>query len=227
MLLGAFDNYITELMEADVSLSSGRLTNRCVYNGCRTRRQYIRMWLQLYRKLVEELQNADIQLFQREYFSTILLQAGEMFVREETEVVCHRNLLIRCGEVIVSGREMDDSFRRLLQGYLKIQYDAWVRLKDLFDSYLSVYRGHHLWTGQEIELLELGDALWMFGKVKPVSSGETKRWYFKRLFGYFNLPIPERPCHRLGEIGRRSRPHSFLYWLQGKYRDHWSNQDLK
>lgn len=55
MLLGAFDNYITELMEADVSLSSGRVTNRCVYNGCRTRRQYIRMWLQLYRKLVEEL----------------------------------------------------------------------------------------------------------------------------------------------------------------------------
>ena len=79
MLLGAFDNYITELMEADVSLSSGRVTNRCVYNGCRTRRQYIWMWLQLYRKLVEELQNADIQLFQREYFSTILLQAGEMF----------------------------------------------------------------------------------------------------------------------------------------------------
>ncbi len=145
MLLGAFDNYITELMEADVSLSSGRVTNRCVYNGCRTRRQYIRMWLQLYRKLVEELQNADIQLFQREYFSTILLQAGEMFVWEEAEVVCHRNLLIRCGEVIVSGREMDDSFRRLLQGYLKIQYDAWVRLKDLFDSYLSIYRGHHLW----------------------------------------------------------------------------------
>lgn len=227
MLLKVFDNYIAELMGAEVYLSSGPLADRCVYNRCRSRRQYLKMWIQLYQRLVKELQNGELQSFQQEYFSYMLRHAGTVFVLDGTEVVFHRHLLIHCGGSVIFEKELGESARCILRAYLKIQYDAWIVLGELLDSYLSVYRGYDRWTGQEIELLELGDALWTFEKVRPLVAGETKRLYFKRLFGYFNLPVPERPCHRLGEIGRRERPHSFLFWLQEKYEAYWKRRDLK
>ena len=49
------------------------------------------------------------------------------------------------------------------------------------------------------------------------SMEKTKKQYFRRLFGFFNLPLPDDPCHRLGEISLRARPDLFLSWLRDNY----------
>ena len=81
------------------------------------------------------------------------------------------------------------------------------------------------WTGKEIELLELGDALWTTGYIRPLAKEKTKRLYFRRLFGFFNLPVPDDPCHRLGELGLRGRPDIFLAWLRDRYLSYWEDRE--
>ena len=109
--------------------------------------------------------------------------------------------------------------------FYKIQYSSWLELCRLCESFFSVYPGYYIWTGKEIELLELGDALWTTGYIRPLAKEKTKRLYFRRLFGFFNLPVPDDPCHRLGELGLRGRPDIFLAWLRDRYLSYWEDRE--
>ena len=144
---------------------------------------------------------------------------------EGGEVVSHRNLLVYQNEIPVSPDILNGSSRHLLGSFLQIQYSSWLELCRLCESFFSVYPGYYIWTGKEIELLELGDALWTTGYIRPLAKEKTKRLYFRRLFGFFNLPVPDDPCHRLGELGLRGRPDIFLAWLRDRYLSYWEDRE--
>ena len=148
-----------------------------------------------------------------------------MFIFEGGEVVSHRNLLVYQNEIPVSPDILNGSSRHLIGSFLQIQYSSWLELCRLCESFFSVYPGYYIWTGKEIELLELGDALWTTGYIRPLAKEKTKRLYFRRLFGFFNLPVPDDPCHRLGELGLRGRPDIFLAWLRDRYLSYWEDRE--
>ena len=115
------------------------------------------------------------------YISFKLQEAGRLFIFEGGEVVSHRNLLVYQNEIPVSPDILNGSSRHLLGSFLQIQYSSWLELCRLCESFFSVYPGYYIWTGKEIELLELGDALWTTGYIRPLAKEKTKRLYFRAL----------------------------------------------
>lgn len=206
MSLKAFEKYITELMYAEVFFPAGRAGTACVFNTFRSRKQYISAWLQLSRQVAAELGKAYLCGWERQYVFFRLQQAGKMFICEGQEVVSHYNLLIFYGGTIVDAATLEGQERRLLGAFLRLQYAAWQELCELCNSVLSFYQGDYVWQGNVLELLELGDALWVTGRVCPQNTGKTKRQYLCRLLALFRLPVPEQPCRRLGELAARARP---------------------
>lgn len=212
-------------MYAEVYFSSAEDKLTCHFNHFRSRRQYIYSCLQFSQLVCYELTKTELLRPHQLYVDAKLQETGKMFVFEGGEVVSHCNLLVFRGGNTIAESDLDIQSRRLLMAFLKIQHSAWLGLCRLCESFFSVHRGYYVWQGNEIELLELGDALWIAGNVRPVAGGKTKRLYFKHLFGFFNLPVPDNPCHRLGEIGLRSRPDSFLSRLCEKYLVHWEDKE--
>lgn len=226
MLLKAFDKYITELMYAEVYFPSAGNMRACVFNRFRSRRQYIYSWLQLSQQVLTELNKTGLPCHHWQYVTVRLQEAGKNFISENGRIVLHRNILVyRCG-VAVGVAELDVQSRHILAAYLSVQYSAWVEMCSLCESFFSVYRGNYLWQGKEIELLELCDALWVSERVRPLAAERTKKQYFRRLFGFFNLPLPDDPCHRLGEISLRARPDLFLSWLHDNYLVYWEDREV-
>lgn len=225
MLLKVFNKYITELMYAEVYFTSAGRVPACRFNRFRSRRKYIYSCLEYSRSICNELEQAGLCPYYHRYITLKLQEAGKMFVVENGEVVSHRNILVYLEGDPVPVAGLDIRYRRLLSAFLSLQYSAWVELCHLCESFFSVYRGAYLWQGNEIELLELGDALWGCGYIRPLSAEKTKKIYFRHLFGFFNLPVREDPCHRLGELALRSHPDSFLVRLRDKYRVYWESRE--
>lgn len=173
---------------------------------------------------ISHLQKWLIFVFTALYFA-VLKKLGDLFITENDEIVSHRNLLIYCGGESIAEDELTVSARRLLIAWLKLQYVSWEELYDICATFFSFYRGCYCWQGDEIELLELGDALWVSGKIKPLMAEKTKKQYFRHLFGFFNLPVPAEPCHRLGEIALRRLPDAFLTWLHQHYKQYMERRD--
>lgn len=212
-------------MYAEVCFPSAGTKTTCHFNHFRSRRQYIYSCLQFSQLVLEELHKTELLSLHRQYVDVKLQEVGKMFLLEGDEVISHRHLLVFQDGNAVPGTDLDFQSRQLLSAFLKIQYSAWLELCHLCESFFSVYRGYYLWQGNEIELLELGDALWVSGRIQPLVSEKTKKMYFKRLFGFFNLPLPDAPCHRLGELGLRAHPDSFLSWLRNEYRIYWEERE--
>lgn len=225
MLLKAFDKYMTEFLYVEVYFSSGGRRKMCHFNHFRSRQQYLCFCSHASHLVWEELGMAAAFPADHRYVATKLQEAGEMFVFEGDEIVSHRNILVFQDEIPVSPDMLDASSCRLLRAFLQIQYSAWLELCRLCETVYSVYRGNYAWNGKEIELLELGDALWTAGYIRPLTKEKTKRLYFRRLFGFFNLSVSGDPCHRLGELGVRSRPDTFLSWLRDKYCSYWEDRE--
>lgn len=212
-------------MYAEVYFPPAGAKTACIFNHFRSRRQYIGFYMQFSHLVWEELHKAELLYLHRQYIAFKLQEVGKMFLIEGGEVISHRNLLVFQEGKAVPGYCLDPQSRQLLSAFLKVQYSAWLELCHLCESFFSVYRSCYLWQGNEIELLELGDALWVSGRILPLIPEKTKKMYFRRLFGFFNLPLPDAPCRRLGEIGLRARPDSFLSWLRDKYRLFWEERD--
>lgn len=225
MLLKVFDKYITELMYAEVYFPAAGAKTACNFNHFRSRRQYISSCTQLSHLVWEELHKTELPAQQRQYMAVKLQEVGKMFLIEDDKVVSHRNLLVYQNNKLVPMSDLDPQACQLLSAFLNIQYSAWLELCNFCESCLSVYRGNYLWKGNEIELLELGDALWVSGRIQPLTPEKTKKMYFKRLFGFFNLPVPDDPCRRLGELALRTLPDSFLSWLRDFYRNYREERD--
>ena len=209
--------------EAYFSSAGGRIV--CRFNRFRSRRQYLCFCTHASHEVWEELDRRGLSPPHRRYMFVKLEEAGKMFVFEGNEIASHRNLLIFRDEHPVSVEMLDLSSCRLLRAYLQVQYSAWLELCRFYEAFSPVYRGHYRWGGKEIELFELGDALWAAGYIRPLTEEKTKKLYFRRLFGFFNLPVPDDPCHRIGEFGLRSRPDLFLSLLRDKYRSYWEERE--
>lgn len=226
MVFTAFDKYIAGLMYAEVFFSAGKAGVNCVFNTFRSRKQYINAWLQLSRQVAVELDKTDLCGQERKYIFFRLQQAGKMFICEGQEVVSHYNLLAFCGSIPVRAATLNGPEQLLLRAFLRIQYMAWLELCELCNSALSFYQGHYAWQGNALELLELGDALWVTGRVCPQTAEKSKRQYLRRLLALFHLPVSDQPCRRLGELVGRIRPDAFITWLHEKYRDYWHKREL-
>lgn len=226
MNLKAFDKYITELMYAEIFFPAGRAGATCVFNTFRSRKQYIGAWLQLSRQVVAELGKTDLCSQERQYIFFRLQQTGKMFICEGQEVVSHYNLLVFYGGKSVDAATLERQEQRLLWAFLRLQYTAWLELCELCNSLLAFYQGHYAWQGNVLELLELGDALWVTGRICPQTTGKTKRQYLHRLLALFRLPVPDQPCRRLGELASRARPDTFITWLHEKYHDYWRKREI-
>ena len=226
MDLIAFDKYITELMYAEIFFPAGRAGAACVFNTFRSRKQYIGAWLQLSRQVVAELSKTDLCSQERQYIFFRLQQTGKMFICEGKEVVSHYNLLVFYEGKSIDAAMLEKQEQRLLLAFLRLQYTAWLELCELCNSLLSFYQGHYVWQGNVLELLELGDALWVTGRVCPRTAGKTKRQYLRRLLALFRLPVPDQPCRRLGELASRARPDAFITWLHEKYHDYWRKREI-
>lgn len=212
-------------MYAEVYISSAGVKTLCRFNHFRSRQQYLCFCSHSLYSVWDELNQGGSLSGYRRYISFKLQEAGRLFIFEGGEVVAHRNLLVCQNEIPVTLDILNTSSRYLLRSFLQIQYSSWLELCRLCEAFFSVYRGYYVWAGKEIELLELGDALWTTGYIRPLAKEKTKKLYFRRLFGYFNLPVPDDPCHRLGELGLRARPDNFLAWLQDKYFSYWEDRE--
>ena len=142
-----------------------------------------------------------------------LQQVGKLFICEGQEVVSHSHLLVHRGGMPVHVATLDVHEQMLLRSFLRIQYTAWLELCELCNSVLSFYQGNYVWQGNVLELLELGDALWVTGRVSPQDGEKSKRQYLRRLLALFRFPVPDQPCRRLGELTGRVRPDTFVTWL--------------
>ncbi len=225
MLLKAFDKYITEFLYAEVYFPAAGVKTVCCYNHFRSRRQYLCFCTDAAHSVWEELNKTGIFLLHSKYVNFKLQEAGKMFIFEGEKLVSHRHLLVFQNETPVDPDSLDAASRRLLQSFLQIQYSAWLELCRLCEDFYSVYQGFYAWGGKEIELLELCDALWRSGYIRPLTKGNTKKLYFQHLFVFFNLTAPDDPCRRLGEIGLRARPDAFLSLLRDKYHSYWEEQE--
>ena len=206
MILKAFDNYVTGLMYADIFFPSGRGSTACVFNTFRSRKQYIGAWLQLSRLMAVELGKISLGAQERQSVFFRLQQVGKLFICEGQEVVSHSHLLVHRGGMPVHVATLDVHEQMLLRSFLRIQYTAWLELCELCNSVLSFYQGNYVWQGNVLELLELGDALWVTGRVSPQDGEKSKRQYLRRLLALFRFPVPDQPCRRLGELTGRVRP---------------------
>lgn len=225
MILKAFDNYVTGLMYADIFFPSGRGSTACVFNTFRSRKQYIGAWLQLSRLMAVELGKISLGAQERQSVFFRLQQVGKLFICEGQEVVSHSHLLVHRGGMPVHVATLDVHEQMLLRSLLRIQYTAWLELCELCNSVLSFYQGNYVWQGNVLELLELGDALWVTGRVSPQDGEKSKRQYLRRLLALFRFPVPDQPCRRLGELTGRVRPDTFVTWLHQKYRDYWHKRE--
>lgn len=225
MLLKAFDRYITEFMYAEVYFSSVGKRPVCRFNRFRSRRQYLCFCTRAFHAICEELDKTGLSPPHLRYMAMKLQEVGKQFVFEGEELVSRHNLLVFLNEKIVPPEVLDISSRRLLRAYLEVQYSLWQELCRLYESFSAVFRGDYRWGGKEIELFELGDALWTSGYILPLTEKKTKKLYFRNLFGFFNLSVPADPCRRLGELSVRSRPVHFLSLLQEKYLSYWEERE--
>lgn len=212
-------------MYAKAYISSGGVKILCRFNHFRSRQQFLFFCSHSLHSVWEEWNKDGSLSDYHKYISFKLQEAGRLFIFEGGEVVSHRNLLVYQNEIPVSPDILNGSSRHMLGSFLQIQYSSWLELCRLCESFFSVYPGYYIWTGKEIELLELGDALWTTGYIRPLAKEKTKRLYFRRLFGFFNLPVPDDPCHRLGELGLRGRPDIFLAWLRDRYLSYWEDRE--
>ncbi len=226
MVLKTFDRYVAGLMYAEVFFPAGGAGSACVFNTFRSRKQYIAEWLQLSRQVAEELGKTDLCGRERQYIFFRLQQTGKLFICEGQEVVSHYNLLVFYGGIPVTADTLGRHERILLLAFLRLQYMAWLELCELCNSVFSLYQGHYTWQGDILELIELGDALWVTERVCPQATGKTKRQYLRRLLALFHLPVPDQPCRRLGELAGRARPDAFITWLHEKYRDYWHKREI-
>lgn len=226
MLKVAFNNYLVELMCAEIYFPAETGSNSCIFNHFRSRKQYLFFWLKLSDLLYEELKMAKLDPEQRQYIFIRLQEIGKLFVIEDQEVVGHRYLLIYCDGNPVCANQLDSRQQYLLRIYLKLQHDAWIVLCNLCNMAFALYQGHYCWIGNSISLLELGDALWVTGCIRPLDAEKTKEQYLRRLLALFHCPVPEHPGHRLGELPLRGHPDSFITSLHEKYSDHWRNRDV-
>ncbi len=225
MLLKAFDKYIAEFLYAEAYFPTAKAKRVCRFNRFRSRRQYLNFCTKAVHSVWEELNTAGNSPLYSRYVAFKLEEAGKMFIFEGENLVSHRNLLVFQKGIPVSPKVLNTPSRRLLRSFLQIQYFAWQELCRLCETFYSVYHGYYVWKGKEIELLELGDALWTAGYIYPLPGKNTKKLYFQRLFGFFNLEPPDDPCHRLGELGLRSRPDAFLSALRDKYCSYWEERE--
>lgn len=225
MILKAFDNYVTGLMYADIFFPSERGSTTCVFNSYRSRKQYISAWLQLSRLIAVELGGISLSVQERQIVFLRLQQVGKLFISEGQEVVSHCHLLVYRGGMPVHASSLDGHEQMILRSFLRIQYMAWVELCEICNSALSFYQGDYAWQGNVLDLLELGDALWVTGRVCPQSGEKSKRQYLRRLLALFRFPVLDQPCRRLGELAGRIRPDTFVTWLHQKYRDYWHERE--
>lgn len=225
MILKAFNSYVAGLMYADVFFPSERGNTSCVFNSFRTRKQYIGSWLELSRQVAEELGKRALSAQERQVVFLRLQQVGKLFICEGEEVVSHYHLMAFRGGVPVCAAALEGAEVVHLRAFLRIQYMAWVELCELCNSALSFYQGNYVWRGNVLELLELGDALWVTGRVCPQGGEKSKRQYLRRLLALFRFPVPDQPCRRLGELAGRMRPDAFVTWLHQKYRDYWHQRE--
>lgn len=212
-------------MYAEAYFPPAKFKMTCHFNGFQSRRKYTYFCSQFLHSVWEEWNKTESLASSRRYMLFKLQEAGRMFIFEDGKLVSHQNILIYQNQIPVSLNTLNNSCRCLLSAFLQTQYTAWMELCRLFETFFSVYRGYYAWTGNEIELLELGDALWSAGYIRSLTQEKTKRLYFRRLFGFFNLSVPDDPCHRLGELGQRSRPDVFLSWLRDKYLSYWEDRE--
>lgn len=225
MVLKAFEKYISELMYSEAYFTSNGKKTVCHFNNFRSRQKYLLFCGNLAQQVWQELQQTSDCPHHRQYISLRLQEAGKLFVVENDTVVSHRHLVAFVNGTAVSPSSLDEPSRFLLSAYLCLQHSAWQALCRLCETIFSVYRSCYLWLGNEIDLLELADALWATGFVQVSANDRSKKKYFCHLLAFFNLPVPADPCRRLGELTARKRPDSFLAALQEKYRDYWKERE--
>ncbi len=216
---------MTELAYVEAYFTSKGKKTTCHFNTFRTRKQYIGHYTTLFEKVCQEFQQHTSLVLHHKYVSLKLQETDNMFIREGEEVVSHRHILIFMNDTPVPLSDLPPPARLMLSSYLRVQYSALQELQHLCEELLSVHRSSYLWLGHEIDLLELGDSLWSSGYIRSLLQEKTKKMYFKCLFGFFNLPLPEDPCQRLGELAVREHPVSFLPALTQKYKDYWEERE--
>lgn len=155
-------------MYAEAYISSGGVKTLCRFNHFRSRQQFLFFCSHSLHSVWEEWNKDGSLSDYHKYISFKLQEAGRLFIFEGGEVVSHRNLLVYQNEIPVSPDILNGSSRHLLGSFLQIQYSSWLELCRLCESFFSVYPGYYIWTGKEIELLELGDALWTTGYIRPL-----------------------------------------------------------
>ncbi|MDE5639528.1 MAG: hypothetical protein K2I47_07050 [Odoribacter sp.] len=225
MLLEVFNKYLTELMYVEVYFTSDSRRTTCHFNTFRSRKQYLNHYTTLYQKVWQEFrQHTNLSLHHR-YVSLKLNEADSMFILEGEEVISHRHILIFMNDAPVPFSDLNQPARLMLSAYLHVQYSALQELQHLCEEFFSIHRSCYVWDGHEIELLELLDSLWSTGYIRTLTQEKTKKMYFRRLCGFFNLPPPEDPCRRLGELIVREHPVSFLTALIRKYTAYWEERE--
>ena len=143
-------------MYAKAYISSGGVKTLCRFNHFRSRQQFLFFCSHSLHSVWEEWNKDGSLLDYHKYISFKLQEAGRLLIFEGGEVVSHRNLLVYQNEIPVSPDILNGSSRHLLGSFLQIQYSSWLELCRLCESFFSVYPGYYIWTGKEIELLELG-----------------------------------------------------------------------
>lgn len=223
--MNEFEKFISELMYAEVYLSVSGSKSVCHFNHFRSFQKYLYFCNCSLEKVWHGLNKKELCPTERRFLLSRLEHVGRLFTVERETVVTHRHLVVYEQGVPVAPDSLSFSSRCLLLSYLNIQYDAWRGLCRLCENFLTCYQGDYVWKGDLIELLELGDALWSFDLVEPLGGEKSKKSYFQRLFSFFNLPVPEDPCRRLGELGKRALPHAFLTRLSEYYCRYWQERE--
>ena len=224
-MLTKFEKFLADLMHVDVFFIYSGAQPVCRFNQFRSRKKYLEYCNLSLEGVWRELHKKELSVDEQRYLFIRLEEAGGLFVLDAGKVVSHRYLLISCAGKFMSVDDLDEPCYRLLEAYLEIQHAAWSGLLHLCRELYSYCRGSYVWKKDTLSLLELGDALWTQGIIGNIGGESTKKAYLRQLLSFFNLPDLHDPCHRLGELGKRSVPHAFLQQLSAEYGHYWADKE--
>ena len=223
--MNKFEKFISELMYAEIYFSTSGTKLVCHFNHFRSFQKYLYFCNSSLSEVWGELNKKELLSFERHYLSLRLEEIGKLFIYEGEKVVSHRHLMIFADGVPIEFCCLNPQCRCFLSAYLSIQYNAWHNLYCLFDGSSSFYQSNYVWQWDVIAILELGDALWNLCFVQAQGPEKSKKAYLQHLFAFFNLPVPDDPCRRLNELGKRAVPYTFLMQLTEQYRQYWEERE--